>query len=81
MQTDRNTGRQAGRQGGTQADKQTERKAQRQIALKPAVTAVRDFLIFDFAMVGFVLGGVLEIFKILLPRLGSGWVSRFFFNF
>ena len=35
-------------------------------------------LIFDFAMVGLVLGGVLEIFKILLPRLGSYRVSRFF---
>ena len=26
-------------------------------------------------------GWVLQIFKILLPRLGSGWVLRFFWNF
>jgi len=42
---------------------------------------LKIFLLFDFAMVGFVLDGVLEIFKILLPRLGSYRVSRFFWIF
>ena len=48
------------------------------IGLSLKIFLIFDFLIFDFAPVGLVLGGVLEIFKILLPRLGSDRVSRFF---
>ena len=39
------------------------------------------FINWDLCSVGLVLGGVLEIFKILLPRLGSYRVSRFFWLF